>query len=430
MTRSGAFVGLLVGLGLFDLGGTDAFGTGLFSTDVFGTGRAYAHGPAPAVLEVLAANADGRPTLLRTSVGLAEARDDGTYGYLCPSLWGGNELARAVALADGRVVVIDAGALYVSDANRSVFERDEMLERAFAVRDVAAEGNTLFVLARERTLDGLGRSALFAYGESPSFLDETPDGLLAIEGTAFATAPSPSLCDADGCRRIDAEPVDRLVLRGADDDAFWLLATTDVRELWRVDRATLAVTPGPSGELVLGPVTIDGRPTAIVDGLVHRYEDGAWVAGEEVAWSAFDAVGGHAFVASLDGVFAVTDSLVTPRLVFRFAQLGPAREEHDALCALDWTHFGGEAGWLGTAPATDPEGARRQLDPSAGGCDVAASPSTAWLAALALFWTARRRAGARTGARSTTCCDPRSHPRNQARSHPRSQSRSHPRSRA
>ena len=139
------------------------------------SGVARAHGPAPAVLEVLRADEDGRPILLRTSVGLAEAREDGTYGYLCPSLWSGNELARAYALRDGSVLVLDSGALYVSDPAREVFVRDEALEEGFAVRDVATDGERVFVLARERTAEGLGRSAIFELGEAPRFVASASD---------------------------------------------------------------------------------------------------------------------------------------------------------------------------------------------------------------------------------------------------------------
>lgn len=350
---------------------------------VFGGGVARAHGPAPAVLEVLRADEDGRPTLLRTSVGLAEAREDGTYGYLCPSLWSGNELARAYALRDGTVLVLDAGALYVSDPARETFARDEALEAGFAVRDVATDGERVFVLARERTAEGLGRSAIFELGERPRFVasasDPTPPGDLAVlDDGPLAASPTPSVCSLGGCLPLDAAPVDRLSVRGADRRAFWLVATTEVRTVWRVDRMNLVVTPGPAGELVLGPVRLGEHATVVVDGSAYVYDASGWsLLGGGHAWSSLDEVDGHVFASSLDGVVRLASRLEVVEAVFSFAQLDGPRESHEARCASDWAHFGGEAGWVGTRAARRPEGSRRPL--GGGGCVAAGSPRGAGL---------------------------------------------------
>lgn len=328
--------------------------------------HARAHGPAPAVLEVLRVDSEGRPTLMRTSVGLVESRGDGTYGYLCPSLWGGNELARSFALADGSVVVIDAGSLWRSDGTRTRFVRDETLELTFAVRDVATDGERLFVLARERMGDGsgLGRSALFALGDPPTFVDDHPTDLALFDGAPLAVAPTPSTCDLDGCTALDFDAVDLLSVRAVDTDALHLLATTDVRRLLHVARDGGEVHVGPSGERVLGPVRLGARLVVIVDAIAYELDGTTWRALDgRHAWTTLDEVEGHVLASTLEGVFRLDGSLDASTLVFRFVQLGGPRDEHEATCTLDWAHFGGESGWVGTRPADAPEGERQTNPP-------------------------------------------------------------------
>jgi len=375
----------------------------------FGGSHAHAHGPAPAVLEVLQVDANGRPTLLRTSVGLAEARRDGTYGYLCPSLWSGNELARSFVTDDGSVVVIDAGSLWRSDPTRARFERDEELEASFAVRDVATDGGHAFVLARERLPTGLGRSALFALGDVPTFLDDHPTDLASREGELLASAPTPSLCAREGCTPLAYEAVDLLAIRAVEPDALFLLATTDTRCLLRVSRDgdTLgAVDVGPCGERVLGPVRLGGRRVAIVDGVAYDATSTAWRELDGVhPWTSLDSVDGHVLASSLDGVFRLDGSLDASTLVFRFVQLGGPRAEHEELCTLDWAHFGGESGWVETAPADTPDGERQTDAPSVNGCSVVSpgTPSEAPLSTLVILLVVarcscvRRRRTARRG---------------------------------
>jgi hypothetical protein len=377
------------------------------------------------VLEVLQVDANGRPTLLRTSVGLAEARGDGTYGYLCPSLWSGNELARSFVTGDGRVVVIDAGSLWRSDPNRARFERDEALEEAFAVRDAATAGERVFVLARERLPSGLGRSALFALGEPPTFLDDHPSDLATRDGAPLASAPTPSLCSLEGCAPIANDAVDLLAIRAVEPDALFLLATTDTRCLLRVSRDgdTLgAVDAGPCGERVLGPVWLGGRRVAIVDGVAYdATSTGAWrELGGVHPWASLDSVDGHVLASSLDGVFRLDASLDASTLVFRFVQLGGPRAEHEELCTLDWAHFGGESGWVGTEPADDPEGERQDGAVATSGCGVAPhARGTLAIVLLALALTARSEV--RRSVRRA-----RRHPSTQARNHARASATSTP----
>ncbi|MEZ4251520.1 MAG: hypothetical protein R3B99_25180 [Polyangiales bacterium] len=341
-------------------------------------GLASAHGPAPAVLEVLTADASGRPTLMRTSVGLVEARDDGTYGYLCPSLWSGNELARAWAMPDGRVAVVDSGALYLADASREAFVRDDALEEAFAVRDVATDGARFFLLAIERTSEGLDRSAIFAHGETPAFVEGRPtdlayvaDSFLAdsLLGGPLAASPTPALCEPSGCLGLAHDPIDRLVIRHADEDALWLVATTFDRAVWRVDRSSRAIEVGPAGEAVLGPLPLGGELVVLVDGVAYARVGDTWEAREGThGWTSLDAVDGHVFASSLDGVFRLDGALDAAELVFRFTQLDGPRASHEDLCGSDWVHFGGESGWVGTRAARTPQGERGE---TSSGCAAA-----------------------------------------------------------
>lgn len=373
-----------------------------------GVDVARAHGPAPAVLDVLALR-DGAPWLLRTNVGLAEAGCDPRYGYrtfayLCPSLWTGNELARSFALADGRVVVLDLGELHLSSPSRDELARDEQLA-AWQVRDVAIDGATLWVLARER--EGERRSVILRHGEPTRWpLPVHPDHLEVVAGEVWAVASDPpTLCRLDACEPLPLEAADRVAIRGGDADAIWLLVTTETRTLGRLRHATGGFEPGPSGELVLGPIAHAGRTIAVVDGVVWEHAPSAgpsaWTptGARRDEWTCLTQLEGRTFACSLEGLFAVDDDLgLTP--VFRFAQLAPPREAHEDACALDWAHFGGESRWLDAAPAGSPEGTRGEdvpPDPSCrapSGCAAAGAPSTLFaplFVALLALYTQRRR---------------------------------------
>ena len=148
---------------------------------------ARAHGPAPVALEVLAH--DGRvPTVLRTNLGLAVANGDGTYAYVCPSRWDGNELALAAAARGGDAILVEStGVAYLSTDRGCTFERLTDIGISFTA------SGTLSISSSKLT-DALGnlpelRKVLAADGTdtaSSGFIDRFKDFASSVLGAEGA----------------------------------------------------------------------------------------------------------------------------------------------------------------------------------------------------------------------------------------------------
>ncbi|HJK98014.1 MAG TPA: hypothetical protein RMF84_12370 [Polyangiaceae bacterium LLY-WYZ-14_1] len=173
--------------------------------------RARAHGPAPAVLEVLhpRGGEGGAPGALRTSVGLALPRADGAYDYACPSQWGGNERAQGAARPDGQVLVMVAdGDAHVSVDGGCRFERRPAPSGGRVTSVVWSESRWAFVLLVAPSpdevdaasqelllLDGGGRQALEHGGGIPEADLVVDAAFTDAEGRLLAVGarPRPSL---------------------------------------------------------------------------------------------------------------------------------------------------------------------------------------------------------------------------------------------
>lgn len=337
---------------------------------------ARAHGPAPAVLEVVQVR-DGQAQWLRTSVGLAHRRADGAYDYVCPSRWDGNERARAAAW-NRSVLVFSRSLAYLSVDEGCTFDERDL---GGAVRGVTAtdDGFALLVDDTVVRIDGAGAEL--------SRVDATwqVDAIAWFEGVVLAGREGETAVvdrggiravvgagvDAVRIRRVDATTLEGVLQRGAEQEVFSLEGD--------------AVRRGPTGQVVVGPLRLaDGTGYAVVDGV--RYVDSSgWREDEPAPWTCLQELDGRAYACSLDGLFEVgADFSVTPR--FRFAQLGEPECSAVDACDLDWAHFGGESGWLDTDPATDPDEARRPRDE---GCAVASGTLVLPFAVL-LLWRRRR----------------------------------------
>jgi hypothetical protein len=422
-----------------------ALSVGLLAALVGGPGAARAHGPAPSVLAVLAVDDGGRPALLRTSVGLANARGDGSYDYVCPSQWEGLETAFAASLPDRSLVATIAwGALYASRDGLCAFEPVALPEPYRAV-GVEPWGERLWVLAREGGGDAT-RGALFALDDALELerahrfeAGFVPLDLRAGPGPGgpderlwvVAAEPEPALWVAERAapgrwRRLAGLPSRSpvwLSLRGAGRTELWMQATVEEgRRLWRVELApdlrSVTVQRGDVHETVHGPERLADEWVAVLDGQLARWSRaaGRWEHGAARSWTCLSRRADRLYACGLDALFelSVADGGVRADPAFRFVQLGPPRPgcppEPAAAqaCASDWAHFGGEAGWLATVPATSPDGVRSPIEPGAdaggtGGCGVGAAPkgsgaapATALAAALLLLGRRRTLRGGST----------------------------------
>lgn len=352
-------------------------------------------------LEVLAHD-DGAPTWLRTNVGLAVADGDGTYSYVCPSRWDGNELARAVMSPDGEQLLVHSyGVAYLSRDGGCTFEPvtgDEL----YVASAEAIEGG--FVLIADDYPDDPRPDScrIFVLGhggleERDLALPGPIDGVMATAAGYLVTGASFVADDTGAVRGVDVGAT-RLTPRAvAESGALWLHASAD-GESWLVHVDGDAIEAGARYDVIHGPIRIGERWIAMLDGVVHeRVEDG-WAPLDETAWTCLQTHRGQGFACSLAGTYALAPGASMPEaeLVFTMRQLGPPRACGDETavraCESDWTHFGGEAGWLETEPARSPSEARRP--PSTCAAGPGARGARSWIlvmVVLSLALAGRRR---------------------------------------
>lgn len=348
-----------------------------------------AHGPAPAVLEVLAVDDEG-PSWLRTSIGFAHRRADGAFSFVCPSRWDGNEGARgAVFHSDSDSVLLFSRGVAFLSLNGGCSFNEILFDEA--VRDVVPTDDGFVALVGDSLvdIDPLGRVGTREV--QPGAVDDIVfAGELVIASrqgeVAWVRQGAREWSLGEGVDRVrlrrvrtrtaEGPPIEGIVQRGSTQELFALQDDGSVR-------------PGPAGEIVLGPLRVDGRGYASVDGTLFVDEGGEWRMDSEVAWTCLQDGALGQFVCTLDGLFEVgagTASGVESEARFRFVQMGPPECTTSAQCDLDWAHFGGESGWLESAPARDPEGVRRAM----GGCHIGAESKVFWWGGLAMLLIVRR----------------------------------------
>lgn len=397
---------------------------------------AHGHGPAPAALGALAMSG-AAPAIVRTNIGLAIARGDGAYRYVCPSSFNGGETALAAASADGSLLVTVSGGTASRSTDRGCSFTPVGTETGLSFFDVARSASAAYLLGRAEK-----RSALVRVGvEGPAelvaeFAGEgvfVPDGLAPIEdeasgGLLLAGAlPSPAVFAAlapPAGGPLTLSPLGplplgpgivRLVPRVAlASGEAWLVAT-EGKALRLVHAAPApapfaappawSVEPGTQTALQ-GPAPLGNRWLVVRDRQLEATEIGqatisSWSPLGPVDWACLASVDGVAHACTLPALLRLDPGtgdapLTSP--AFSLSQLGPpdpacARPDDARLaCASDWSHFGAESGLLETDPATTPGGPRtpRAPDPAptassdSEGCGFRAAPRGR-VAALGLF---------------------------------------------
>lgn len=388
---------------------------------------ARGHGPAPAALDAVGP-VDGRPAAVRTNIGLAVARPEGGYRYVCPSAWGAEDrFPPAVRFDDGRLAVAYAGVLYRSRPDGCGFAGTPLDPEMQSALAFVRGGAGAWLVTRDAAGSSVWRVP--AQG-APARVARLPDvtldsGAVDEAGDLWAASsrPSPALLryDERGARghvplALDVEP-HFLGVRAVREGRVFLAAIVAGGVALLESGAALAEsTQGERFTEVLradvalhGPIEHAGAWIALRDGvLAVRESGGGFVEGPAVGWTCLQQAGAVS-LACVDRGLAVlsgpaADPAVTP--VFSIGDLhGPECDQAEP-CAYHWLHYGGEAGLVrldagapeaGAGDGGPPDGAPPDGGPPAtdpGGCRAAGdAPALFWPALMLGCAALRRRPG-------------------------------------
>jgi hypothetical protein len=356
--------------------------------------------------------------LIRTNTGVHRLADDGSYRFGCPARWGDAEVALAAADGDAVVFAGNAGVFRSSDGGCTASRLDVPEGETPVVVRAGVSG--LWLVTRSF---GEGTASLWAIDEDAErvvqWTDFVPDGLVVdADGALWLSGalPSPQLRRwVNGAEQALAPawpateaPLDRLSARLAEPTGgVWLVAGAgDARSLWWTDGEAVEPGPGPA-VAVHGPVALGEARIAALDGRVWRWSDGAWAdTGRDVDWTCLTSAPGAAYACALREVRWVrgwTDDGPDEAAIASIDQVSgpdPTCASVDGACAQDWLHYGGESGWINTAPAVCPGDARAPVeaddapapDPEGCGCAAVDRPALGALGLWAVAARLRRRA--------------------------------------
>ncbi len=351
--------------------------------------EAAAHGPAPSPLGVVAWHDEDRtcgvsaaPAVIRTNIGLA-IRDGADTVYGCPSRWGDEETP-LVARGSG-------DSLIVAGATDAWFVADWREDRACAVQPIR--------LPDEAVVMGL-RSG------DPAWMvitgaSITEIGRVDADGfTPWTTRPGrPSGFAARGEQAVTAIGTELIVVSEGQDGrpVVDTIPTVDSDGLPIAFRVTsmgasrVFGTWGDGESRTIGWIGADGVATRMPDtpvgaegilGPMAQPEDAAWVVADRVVYATWAAplfADRITWIGEDRLVFGTLGDVRVgwpgqDEVVFEMDLLGPpdaACPDPAGTCALDWAHFGGESGWVLTAPGTCPGDDRTPIpDPDADCCGL------------------------------------------------------------
>lgn len=338
------------------------------------------------------------PLLIRTNIGFARARTDGTYAFGCPTLWSASEGGATLSARaeSGLLGVVGNQRLSLStDGACSFFELPAIGGRQ--VFDLAGGRDAIWFLERggaDPSESRLGRATDCTDDRLQGpWTDTLPDtareGDCGAERCVFVSGarPSPSLWFAPTAalgealrsggstlslwRQIalpDGLDAQRLAVRASGDGLLWVAVTyAEGRDLLRfreaadgfsfVQRDAAVVFGSDSSDELFGPVLAEGAWVTVAGTDLRLLSPGAapdraWQSVGAAPVSCLDEAGGSLFVCnnfyevsrldlpvpgtpvSLHRVFAV-DLMQGPDL----SCLGA---EEAAACEADWIHLGGE----------------------------------------------------------------------------------------
>jgi hypothetical protein len=311
------------------------------------TARAH-RGPA-VVLSLLAWEQDA-PSVFRLNEGLAQRRDTG-WQYVCPALWGDDNITPAAVIEGGPVVIGGSTGLFLLDEQGAVTEHPDVASRGFVI-GFARGGGQLFALrmgenapevvrvtavAVERVWSGPGAfSALAAEDSALHVLGIDGDQLLhvqlSLDGGELASE-----------RIATPEPFVGLSARVIASDLYITAVTFMGLQLGQIEQGAWALRC-TGGDNLSGPVEVDGQRLVTINGKLTKLAGGC---SEVVATPEYvSCVGqeaGHSYACTKSGANTLAAEGVGVALFglgdLQPPDLGSASPEQASICTAQWNRY-------------------------------------------------------------------------------------------
>ncbi len=379
------------------------------------------------------------PRTLRSSAGVLTHRGDGSYAWVCPSVWEGELAPKVATTPDGELMMAITDTQVFLSKTAGCSSEELSLPEGLLPVDVTLWRNQLFVLAAVEGED-LGGGLFYwdgaAFGElhrwtdgfEPHAMLPGDAGVLWVTSIQRYNSEDDEIRPGARVRRLtvqggldgagtDLEPLPEDILditdlrpRAADRDEAWFVVARGTQAwTWHAQIVEGSASTVPlftdtfadaaKPRFVQGPAKFDNTWVAVFDGVIHTSSQLSrqWAKSKvQVPWTCLQTVGDRVFACTPRALLAVTDfdseAVPTTSEVFAPVQLAePADGCGEATCAADFAEVldAGEVTQLD--PASCPDG--RTLADLEGGeaCACAQTSPGGWGMALAGLLAAGRR---------------------------------------
>lgn len=363
---------------------------------------------------------DHVPGLVATSVGPATHRGDGSYTWICPSLWGGEARPRLASDATGgTLVVVTGGEVYRSEDRGCSFSLVPLIRGSLEAVEVLFWRDGFWVIAQDQGTQStevmqLGPGGLESFVAIQGLLaDSAAPGVGALWMAGLQPQPAAVRVNlAGGLSGADelltdlpsGDRITGLSIPGAADDEVWIQVERGINKgLWHGRRLETEVVLWEAKEgswrSLLGPVLYDGLWLASLEGALHtagRRSGNLEPVGSQVAWTHLRRVGDRLFAGTATRLMAITgfDAELNPfqEEVFAMSQLArPVEVCRLPGCDEQLDEIAAAGSFDPDLPAVCPDGRTlADLEEQECTCNGGGLGGGGWLA-LAAWMLARRR---------------------------------------
>ncbi len=338
---------------------------------------ALAHGPPPQAVGINAVDETG-PVIVKLTEGAALRRDDGTWSFLCPALWGGVP-ERPLGRSPSATAHLHGAFALVSIPPDGTVTATGTPELGVTEIVETVRGSThAWALRRSPELDELWRVS------PPERMWTTPDrvtSLVELDGQIHVAVMRDLVLDvvtvdlggSEGATETwDLDTHYTAGLRSAAGQLFLVERRIGDHELARYGPDGPVVIGGGTEE-ILGPVDLDGRALVAIDGLLH------WIDGDVLTptgapeWVAcLESVDGKAWACAYPDLHPVRSDGQLEEPIFRIDAIVPPNMARvpDAIttdCDIEWLRIAADLGLEETTAPSDRTG-QKAGDEATGGC--------------------------------------------------------------